>query len=72
MSEIEQHQADVQFMKECIAAELIKMIMSDRQCTIEEAMNILYCSRTFARLDKESTKLYTQSPVYLYDLLLNE
>jgi len=72
MSEIEQHNADVQFMKECVISEVVKLIMEERGLNIEDAMHLLYTSTTFTKLDNEQTKLYTQSPVYVYDMLTEE
>lgn len=72
MNEQEQHNADVQFMKECVISGVIKLIMEEQQLDIESAMQLFYTSDTFARLDNEQTKLYAQSPVYLYDMLMTE
>jgi len=72
MSEQEQHNADVQFMKECVISGVVKLIMEEHGLDIEDAMQRFYTSETFAKLDNEQTKLYTQSPVYLYDMLLSE
>ncbi len=72
MSEWEQHNADVQFMKECVISGVVKLIIEDRGKSIEEAMQLFYTSETFAKLDNEQTKLYTQSPVYVYDMLTAE
>ena len=72
MSELEQHNADVQFMKECVISGVVKLIIEDKGLSIEEAMQLFYTSDTFAKLDNEQTKLYTQSPVYVYDMLTTE
>lgn len=72
MSELEQHNADVQFMKECVISGVIELIIEERGLSIEEAMQLFYTSATFAKLDNEQTKLYTQSPVYVYDMLTAE
>lgn len=72
MSEQEQHNANVQFMRECVTSGVIKLIMEEQGLDIESAMQLFYTSDTFARLDNEQTKLYTQSPVYLYDMLMAE
>lgn len=72
MSEQEQHNADVQFMKECVISGVVKLIMEEHGLDIEAAMEQFYTSDTFVKLDNEQTKLYTQSPVYLYDMLRAE
>lgn len=72
MNNTVQHNADVQFMKECVISGVIRLIMSERGASIEEAMQLFYPSQTFAKLDNEQTQLYTQSPLYVYDMLINE
>lgn len=72
MNEQAQHNADVQFMKECVISGVVKMLMEDCGLSIEDAMSRFYLSETFAKLDNEHTKLYTQSPVYIYDMLQTE
>lgn len=72
MRETEQYNANVQFMKECVISGVVKLIMEDKGLSIEEAMQLFYTSNAFARLDNEQTKLYTQSPVYVYDMLTAE
>lgn len=72
MSDLEQHNADVQFMKECVTSEVIKLIMEEQDLGIEEAIHQFYTSKTFAKLDNEQTKLYTQGPVYVLDEYNNE
>lgn len=72
MSKAEQHKADVQFMKECVISGVIKLIIEEYGLNIEDAMHRFYTSETFAKLDNEQTKLYTQSPLYLYDMLTSE
>lgn len=68
----EQHSADIQFMKECVISGVIKLIMEEQGLDIEDAMQRFYTSDTFTRLDNNLTGLYTQSPVYLYDMLQAE
>lgn len=72
MNDAAQHNADVQFMKECVISGVVKLIMSERGASIEDAMQLFYTSQTFARLDNEQTLLYTQSPLYVYDMLTTE
>lgn len=72
MSEQEQHNANIQFMKECVISGVIKLIIEEQGLDIESAMQQFYTSSTFAKLDNEQTLLYTQSPVYVYDMLTAE
>ena len=46
--------------------------MDDFHYTPEEAIETLYTSETFERLQDDATGLYYQSPGYVYSFLLNE
>ena len=48
------------------------MSEKEQNLGIEEAIHQFYTSQTFAKLDNEQTKLYTQSPVYVFDEYNNE
>jgi len=72
MTRLEQHNAEVQFMRESVTVEVLKLIMQVQSLTMEQAMELLYSSRTYKRLDNEKTKLYTQSPIYVFDILQEE
>lgn len=72
MTRLEQHNAEVQFMRESVTIEVLKLIMQVQGLTMEQAMELLYSSRTYKRLDDEKTKLYTQSPIYVFDILQEE
>ena len=69
---MEQHKKDVQFQIECLTQELIPMLMEDYKYSIPQAMEVLYRSKTFAKLEREATGLYYQGAVYIYDLLQEE
>lgn len=51
---------------------LIQMLMGDKGYDIPTAMNTLYTSDTYSKLENERTGLYYQSAVYLYDMLNEE
>jgi len=72
MTKLEQHNADVQFMRESVTVEVLKLIMHDLNLPMDAAMELLYNSNTYKRLDNERTKLYTQSAVYVYDMFQDE
>ena len=57
----------VRMMQEEMYAELIQILMEKYAYTMEQAMDALYNSETFAR-----TGLYYQSPGYVYSFLNNE
>lgn len=72
MNKQEQHNADVQFMRECVISEVVKLLMEEKGLDMETAIMLFYSSETAKKLDNEQTKLYTQSPLYLFDILMSE
>lgn len=63
---------DQEFMMECMAKDLVLLLMERRNMDLETAMNALYTSDTFAKLKDSRTGLYFQSPLYVYDFLEKE
>ena len=50
-------------------SELVRYVIEDTGCTIEEAMERVYNSPLMTALQDEEGELYVQSPAYLYELL---
>lgn len=50
-------------------SELVKYVIEDTGCTIEEAMVRVYNSSLMPALQDEEGELYVQSPAYLYELM---
>lgn len=50
-------------------SELVKYVMEDTGCSIEEAMERVYNSNLMQALQDEEGELYVQSPAYLYELM---
>ena len=50
-------------------SELVKYVMEDTNCTIEQAMERVYNSPLMPALQDEEGELYVQSPAYLYEML---
>ena len=50
-------------------SELVKYVMEDTGCSIEEAMERVYNSPLMEALQDEEGELYVQSPAYLYELM---
>ena len=46
--------------------------MDERGLTMEQAMETVYSSHTFEKVERPSTGLYYQSPVYVMDMLREE
>ena len=64
--------SDIDYMNECTTRDLALMLVEDYNISLPEALNILYNSETFQKLQDEKTRLYYQSPVYIYDYLKRE
>ena len=62
----------IKMMQEDMYAELIQILMEKYGYTLEKAMDTLYNSDTFARLQNAETGLYYQSPGYVYSFLNSE
>lgn len=62
----------IEIMKEDMSEQLIIMIMEHWHSSLEDAMDTLYNSDTFSRLEDSSTGLYYQSPGYVYSYLNKE
>jgi hypothetical protein len=65
-------QEQKRLMKDELTTELACYLVDDYHYTPEEAIDILYTSGTFDRLQDDSTGLYYQSPGYVYSFLENE
>lgn len=65
-------EGQIKMMQEDMYAELIQILMEKYSYTLEKAMDTLYNSETFARLQDANTGLYYQSPGYVYSFLNSE
>lgn len=63
---------DIQFQIECLAAELTEMLMSEYGWGIRRALDELYSSTTFAKLNEPEYGLYYQGAVYIFQFLKSE
>ena len=61
-----------QIMKDDLAVELVESLIKEFHYTMQEALDTLYTSETFDRLQDDATGLYYQSPGYVYSFLSNE
>ena len=52
----------IQIMKDDLAVELAECLMNDFGYTTEEALDVLYTSETFERLQENETGFYYHSP----------
>ena len=63
---------DIQFLIECLAAELAEMLMAEYGWDIPRALDELYSSTTFAKLNDPECGLYCQGAVYIFQFLKSE
>jgi hypothetical protein len=63
------HHQIATYLTDHALGELVKYVMEDTGCTIEQAMEKIYESPLMAALQDEDGELYVQSPAYLYELL---
>ena len=59
-------------MNECMMRDLVMMLIKKYNVSLSEALDILYNSEIFEKLQDERTGLYFQSPVYVFDFLQKE
>lgn len=52
-------------------SELVKYVIEDTGCSVEQAMERVYNSPLMEALQDEEGELYVQSPAYLYELMNN-
>lgn len=64
--------ADFNYMKEALAADLAELLTKDFNMTITEALDAMYGSETYSKLCDPNTGLYFQSSQYVYSYLKNE
>lgn len=61
-----------QYMKEGIITDMVEFLIKDMNVSLTEALNILYNSDLFAKLDNPETGLYYQESRYVYTFLQHE
>lgn len=62
----------IQLMKDDLCTELAGFLVDEYRYSPQEAIDVLYTSETFERIQDNSTGLYYQSPGYVYSFLRNE
>lgn len=63
---------DIQFQIECLTAELAEMLMTAYGWDIRRALDELYSSATFAKLNDPECGFYYQGAVYIFQYLKSE
>ena len=70
MKELSHHQIAT-YLTDYALSELVKYVMEDTGCGIEQAMERVYNSPLLPALQDEEGELYVQGPAYLYELMNN-
>ena len=68
----EQEARDRQFQIEHLTQELVAMLMEDHGMTMVQALDTVYRSHTYEKIEKASTGLFFQGAVYVMDMLKEE
>lgn len=66
------HHQIATYLTDYVLSELVKYVMEDTGCSIEQAMEKVYNSPLMPALQDEEGELYVQSPAYLYEMMKNE
>lgn len=61
-----------EFLIECLTKELIEKLMEQYGWNMQKAIDALYSSETFVKLEDERSGLYYQGAVYVFDYLKHE
>ena len=65
-------QEDFQFMVEGMTSDLVQILMDRKGLSLPEATDVVYNSKTYEHLLNPETRLYFQSPGYVYSYLEDE
>ena len=63
------HHQIATYLTDHALSELVRYMMEDTGCSIEQAMEKVYNSPLMEMLQDEDGELYMQSPAYLYELM---
>ncbi len=63
---------DIRLEVEFLATDLTEMLMEHYGWDMQKALDVLYGSETFAKVNDPECKLYFQGPVYVFSFLRKE
>ena len=66
------HHQIATYLTDYALSELVRYVMEDTGCGVEQAMEKVYSSPLMELLQDEEGELYVQSPAYLYELMNNQ
>lgn len=62
----------INYLVEGIVQDLIQYLMEDYNMKMEDAMDVVYKSKIFEKLNDYETHLYSESASYVYEYLKEE
>lgn len=62
----------INYLVDCVTSDIICFLIKDRGITRDEAMDILYNSKTYHLLCDFETHMYRESSSYVYEWLKEE
>ena len=62
----------IDILTEAITQEIVGFLMTDNNLELDDAMNLLYSSDLFDKLQDSETGLYLEGSAYIYELLKDE
>ncbi|MBR6182819.1 MAG: hypothetical protein IKQ77_16620 [Prevotella sp.] len=65
------HHQIATYLTDYALSELVKYVMEDTGCSIEQAIERVYNSSLMPILQDEEGELYVQDPAYLYELMMS-
>ena len=68
MTQANHHQIAI-YLTDYALSELVRYVMEDTGCGLEQAMERVYNSSLMPALQDEENELYIQSPAYLYEMM---
>lgn len=63
---------DIRFLVDLLSKNLVQMLMDEYSWDMKTALDELYRSETYRKLEDPNTGLYYESPVYVFSFLKNE
>lgn len=63
------HHQIATYLTDYVLGELVKYVMEDEGCSVEQAMIKVFDSPIIEALEDEEGELYVQSPAYIYELM---
>ena len=63
------HHQIATYLTDYALSELVRYVIEDTGCTLEQAMERVYNSSLMSALQDEENELYIQSPAYLYEMM---